>query len=662
MDFKERIKMFEMKGSKAPIPHQEARGNKTAGANAVNVKLADKYKLSLFDRPLPLIVKHDTGEGNALSYNHDTLEELSQIEEPLCVIAVAGCLRTGKSFLLSRLVQKCGLLGESFTVGHSIKAQTKGIWIMCRPHPTQEGKVIVFLDTEGIDDPEKVEIQEDTWIFLIATLLCNVLVYNTKGVFDASHISKFRFLKVVHNNVTVAKGACEDDSFLDFFFPNFVLVLRDFRLTSDTSSEEFLENRLVYKTGKSDSVHEYNEPRRLLRRYFKKRTCFEIPIPCTRPEQLESMPDSKIESDFLQRVNDLHQYLCECSPKKLISGKPLNGRMLRTMIISYMNSVQENTAPCLNDTIKLMAEEENQFAIRKASECYQEEMKKRINKHMPNEKGLKRYHNDCMDVAVKKLKELVVLDDGDIFHRRATECFENHLQRFKSIIDRDSLAKCKSSLDKLDMKIQRKIRENKYAHSHGYSEYIEDINTLVDEFTKQERYLGSKTRAALQGYMDAKVEEDQLVYEMVKDKIDAEAEHQLHRLSSGSVPIPKKFANVTEGEQPAEQKARESIEKLEFDGLMSIGSKCLENLELKLQEIEQAKAELSEDNTYYKQLVAEYDVWNNIYKQAQFAKYQNTPKSIQKPKDVEKRTERSSDDKELRLKKKTSENPKCPIL
>ncbi|XP_052795235.1 guanylate-binding protein 1-like [Mya arenaria] len=125
---------------------------------------------------------------------------------------------------------------------------------MCKPHPTQEGKVIAFLDTEGIDDPEKADIQEDTWIFLIATLLCNVLVYNTKGVFDASHISKFQFLKVVQSNVTVARGENEDDSFLDFFFPNFVLVLRDFTLRSDTSSEEFLENRLVYKTGESDRI------------------------------------------------------------------------------------------------------------------------------------------------------------------------------------------------------------------------------------------------------------------------------------------------------------------------------------------------------------------------------------------------------------------------
>ncbi|XP_052776052.1 guanylate-binding protein 1-like isoform X1 [Mya arenaria] len=620
MDFNERRRVFEEGGGNAPVP-KEAHGNRKAGANAVNVKLADKYKLSLFERPLPLIVKYDDGEGNALSYNYDTLEELSQIEEPLCVIAVAGCLRTGKSFLLSRLVQKCGLPGKAFTVGHSANAQTQGIWIMCRPHPTQEGKVIVFLDTEGIDDPEKVEIQEDTWIFLIATLLCNALVYNTKGVFDASHISKFRFLKVVHSNVTVARDASEDDSFLDFFFPNFVLVLRDYNLNADTSADKLLEKRLVYKTGESDIVRDFNEPRQLIRRYFKNRKCFAIPIPCAKPESLDSMPDFKIESGFLQRLNDLHQYLCQCSPMKLKSGKPVNGRMLKTMIICYINSVKKNMAPCLNDAMKKMAEEENQFAVFKASECYKEEMKNRINKSMPNERGLEKYHTDCMDEAMKILKDIVVVvDDGDIFHRKAAECFEDNLKRFKSYVERDSLDRCRRSLKQLDMKIQQNIREKKYAHVRGYSEYMEDINTLADKFTEQECYLGPKTKAALQEYMDTKVEEEQLVYEMVKDKLDAESECQLHRLSSSSVPMPRKFADVTEGEQSVEKKALESFEKLESDGRKNIGSLYLENLKMKTQEIEQTKAELSEDDAYYKKLVAECDIWDNIYKQAKFAK------------------------------------------
>jgi hypothetical protein len=43
-----------------------------------------------------------------------------------------------------------------FEIGHTTDAVTKGIWVMCRPHPTKENQVLVLLDTEGIDDPDKV--------------------------------------------------------------------------------------------------------------------------------------------------------------------------------------------------------------------------------------------------------------------------------------------------------------------------------------------------------------------------------------------------------------------------------------------------------------------------------------------------------------------------
>ncbi|WAQ94982.1 GBP4-like protein [Mya arenaria] len=321
-------------------------------------------------------------------------------------------------------------------------------------------------------------------------------------------------------------------------------------------------------------------------------------------------------------------------------------------------------APCINDAMKRMADEENQFAVMKASECYKEEMKKRINKIMPNERGLEKYHTDCMDEAMKILKDIVVVDDGDIFHRKTAECFEDNLKRFKSYVERDSLDRCRRSLKQLDMKIQQNIREKKYAHVRGYSEYMEDIKTLADKFIEQEYYLGPMTKAALQEYMDTKVEEEQLVYEMVKDKLDAESECQLHRLSSSSVPMLRKFADVTEGEQSVEKKALESFEKLESDGRKSIGSQYLENLKMKTQEIEQAKAELSEDDIYYKKLVAECDIWDNIYKQAKFAKNQKLIPSEDIP--FNPREAKRQENLKLKSKgyglKKAHANPECQII
>ncbi|XP_053378080.1 guanylate-binding protein 5-like [Mercenaria mercenaria] len=73
-----------------------------------------------------------------------------------------GTLRTGKSFILNKL-GSYGSAGANswFETGHTTTAVTKGIWVMCRPHPTQEDQVLVLLDTEGIDDPDKVDIEDD---------------------------------------------------------------------------------------------------------------------------------------------------------------------------------------------------------------------------------------------------------------------------------------------------------------------------------------------------------------------------------------------------------------------------------------------------------------------------------------------------------------------
>ena len=55
-------------------------------------------------------------------------------------------------------VLSCLIVGSKacFEIGHTTDAVTKGIWVMCRPHPIKKNEVLVLLDTEGIDDPDKV--------------------------------------------------------------------------------------------------------------------------------------------------------------------------------------------------------------------------------------------------------------------------------------------------------------------------------------------------------------------------------------------------------------------------------------------------------------------------------------------------------------------------
>jgi hypothetical protein len=68
----------------------------------------------------------------------------------LHVIAVAGKYRTGKSYILNRVLLD---RSEGFSVGHTINACTKGLWVW--PELVRlEGKDCLIIDTEGLGSLE----------------------------------------------------------------------------------------------------------------------------------------------------------------------------------------------------------------------------------------------------------------------------------------------------------------------------------------------------------------------------------------------------------------------------------------------------------------------------------------------------------------------------
>ena len=77
---------------------------------------------------------------------------MKNIKERVAVIAVAGKYRTGKSFLLNRILlnkkDKCG-----FGVGPTINPCTKGLWIWNTPLEIKSGEEkikVLIVDSEGI--------------------------------------------------------------------------------------------------------------------------------------------------------------------------------------------------------------------------------------------------------------------------------------------------------------------------------------------------------------------------------------------------------------------------------------------------------------------------------------------------------------------------------
>ena len=137
------------------------------------------------------------GEPSArLRVNEEAVEVLASIAKPVAVLSVCGPYRTGKSYLLSRLLGRPG----TFELGHSMDACTRGVWLSTTALEFRD-HLLLLLDTEGIGsvDGEKGSSEYQLHLLVLTTLLSSTLLYNSTEVPQASDLEQMRYIpKYVH--------------------------------------------------------------------------------------------------------------------------------------------------------------------------------------------------------------------------------------------------------------------------------------------------------------------------------------------------------------------------------------------------------------------------------------------------------------------------------
>jgi len=114
---------------------------------------------------------------------------ISKIQGKIGVVSVAGLYRTGKSYLLNRI-----LLGRSsgFGVGPTINPCTRGLWIWSEPiqgtTPNGEPINVLIVDTEGLGAYNETQ-NHDVRIFTLAILLSSYFIYNSMGSIDENSLN-----------------------------------------------------------------------------------------------------------------------------------------------------------------------------------------------------------------------------------------------------------------------------------------------------------------------------------------------------------------------------------------------------------------------------------------------------------------------------------------
>lgn len=230
------------------------------------------------------------------------------------IIGVAGMYRTGKSYLLNKMILN---RAEGFGVGSTINPCTKGLWIWGSPIKGQSSNGdpinILVIDSEGIGALDE-DTAHDTRVFSLTILLSSIFIYNSQGSIDENAIQNLSLVinltKHIHLNSNKESEEVDPDEY-GKFFPSFVWIIRDFTLKlvdlngNQINSKQYLENSLAQQEGFSDDTEQKNRIRRLLTTFFPDRDCITMVRPLTNEANLQilnQMPLEKLRPEFYQQV------------------------------------------------------------------------------------------------------------------------------------------------------------------------------------------------------------------------------------------------------------------------------------------------------------------------------------------------------------------------
>ncbi|EGG20437.1 hypothetical protein DFA_07561 [Cavenderia fasciculata] len=165
----------------------------------------------------------------------------------ISVLSVNGLLRSGKSYLISRLLGS----SNAFSLGNETEPCTHGIWIATHI-PEHKGMGVILMDCEGIGSAEtSTNTNHDMSIFLLSCLLSSTFVYNSLSLPNANDLDKLAVVTNLFTRLKIKEGEKIDNpQHLVNHMPHFVWVLRDFYLTPSidkqtVTAQQYMNNLMT---------------------------------------------------------------------------------------------------------------------------------------------------------------------------------------------------------------------------------------------------------------------------------------------------------------------------------------------------------------------------------------------------------------------------------
>lgn len=444
------------------------------------------------DEPISLLTYNQVSRSFTL--NPEALEFLKSLGSPIAVISVAGLYRTGKSYLLNRVLlnRKSG-----FGVGPTINPCTKGIWLWGRPinGTLSDGSAcsVVIVDTEGLGALDQ-DNDYDSRIFSLSLLISSSFIYNSVGTIDEDAISKLSLVVNLTKHIQLKSKSSEEAGTEDYapYFPRFLWVLRDFTLRlvdpdgESITPKEYLELALKTQKGFSDMAEEKNRVRRLLKEFFVERECFMMVRPVKGEESLQNLEEKEFEElryEFVEQVLDLRKKMLNGVKPKMMNGKILTGEMLATLLESYIGAMNKGAMPSIESAWSYICKNECTRALQDAQEVYEKYVMNTVSVKFPMFEGdLDLLHKEAKHSAMEVFRSKAVGDEV----KGATDKLKNIISEkfltIKAENEAESEKKCSAFLANSYSTIDQKLRNNEYK---SFIDFEKDIKKLQRFFKER---------------------------------------------------------------------------------------------------------------------------------------------------------------------------------
>ena len=517
-----------------------------------------------------------TFENGKFIISEEAKKLLSQkCNQNMGIISLVGKYRTGKSFLLNRVIldrkEKLG-----FTVGPTIKPCTKGIWIWSDPltisnvHSSTPFPAYL-IDTEGLGAYDE-EINHDSKIFLIAVLISSLFIYNSFGAIDENQINNLSFVLNLSKTIKIKSASIEDnEEELAKYFPNLLWLLRDFSLKlEDTNGnviteKQYLENALKELSGYSNTIEEKNRVRNLIRTYFPERDCYVMVRP-TEDEQdlqnLQLLPDKKFRKEFLEQSKIFRNKVLKKTKPKKLNGKLLSGAMLVEFVQSILDSINSGGIPVIENSWKYIMKNE---CIKSSKELINKFIKE-INQYKEENKNkkdflknIKKYTKNLADKYIKDFLNNNIIDDEESkkeFSEKLEKKINQELVRFNKEIDKITEEKFENDITNEANKFIEVIQKVDY--SNNYYKFFDDIDSFKEknanstpDFPTKNQMLFDKVMLIIRKFFDIEI-----------GKIKSNNEKEINILKNENSQYIDKINELNQGINSLNLKNNDTINKL----------------------------------------------------------------------------------------------------